>query len=154
LGLRAYLYPSLEILLLETMLRNTASVRLLGTLKKHGPLPAGEIAKRARCKASTAQTILNKLVYEGNVSFLEMRLGRFAKQKGGPRSGRTLRLYYLPRVHRHTQIIKALRRLIVIKAPSSASERRAFGMWLSSAILPNNVRELIHSSIFVARHKT
>lgn len=136
------------------MLRSNTSVRLLSTLKRHGPLPAGEIARRARCKASTAQTTLNKLVYEGNVSYLEMRLGRFARRRRGLREGRTLRLYYLPKVHRHTQILKALKRLIVIKPPSSTSERRAFGMWLSSAILPNNVRELIHSSIFAARSKT
>jgi len=136
------------------MLRNTASVRLLGVLKKHGPMPVGEVAKRAKCKSSTAQTILNKLVYQGDVSFLEMRLGRFARLKRRLRVGRTVRLYYLPKVHKHTQILRALRRLIVIKRPSSASERRAFGMWLSSSILPNNVRELIHSSVFPARGRS
>ncbi|MEM1534805.1 MAG: hypothetical protein QXL60_06480, partial [Nitrososphaerota archaeon] len=80
-------------------------------------------------------------------------LGRFARPRVGFGSRRLLRLYYIPQVHNSNRIYSAISRLIVFKRPNNVYERRAFGMWLSSAILPHQVRENIQTSVLEARRR-
>ncbi|MEM0481312.1 MAG: hypothetical protein QXM16_00260 [Nitrososphaerota archaeon] len=135
------------------MIRGPATARVITTLKRYGPLPVPLIARKAKCKVATAQATLNKLVYNGLLSFVEMRLGRFARPRVKVGSRRLLRVYYIPKVHSSNRVYSAIRRLIVFKRPMNVYEKRAFGMWLSSSILPSQVRESIVTAVFEHKHR-
>ncbi|MCS7146113.1 MAG: hypothetical protein RMJ28_05490 [Nitrososphaerota archaeon] len=135
------------------MIRSSATQRVVTTLKRYGPSPARLIASKARCKVATVQATLNKLVYSGLLSFAEMRLGKFARPRARFGNERLLRIYYIPRLHSSNRIYSAIKRLIVFKRPSDSYERRAFGMWLSSSILPGQVKETIQTTIYESRRR-
>lgn len=130
------------------MIRSSATQRIVTTLRKYGPSPARIIADKARCKVATVQATLNRLVYSGILSFAEMRLGKFAKPRVSFGSKRLLRIYYIPKLHSNSRVYSSIRRLIVFKRPLSSQEKRAFGMWLSSSILPTQVKEAIQSIMY------
>jgi len=117
-------------------------------LRRHGPSPARAIARRAECNLSTVQTTLNRLVYSGLLSFAEMRLGRYARPRRDAGWGRRLRIYYIPGVHSSRKVYAAIKSMIVFRKPVSTSERRGFGIWLSSNILPAQVKETIQSLVY------
>jgi IS30 family transposase len=135
------------------MMRGPATARVITTLKRYGPLPVPLIARKAKCKVATAQATLNRLVYDGLLSFVEVRLGRFARPRGRIGSRRLLRLYYIPKIHSNNRVYQTIRRLVIFKRPVNVYERRAFGMWLSSSILPSQVRESIITSVFEHKHR-
>ncbi|MEM4590875.1 MAG: hypothetical protein QW555_03455 [Nitrososphaerota archaeon] len=133
------------------MMRGTTAHKVVATLKRHGPMPAWHIARKSRCNSATVQAILNKLVYSGLLSFAEMRLGRFASPRRSFGSNRLLRVYYIPKIHSNNRVYSVIRNLIKFRKPANIYERRAFGMWLSSSILPSQVREIIHSMVLESR---
>lgn len=110
-------------------------------------MPAWHIAKKAKCKSSTVQTVLNKLVYTGLLSFAELRLGKFARPRRSFGSSRLLRVYYIPKIHSNNRVYSTIKNLIRFNRPVNIYEKRAFGMWLSSSILPSQVKDIIHTVV-------